>query len=482
MTYLLYIKQNHENDFCKSILNSSIEFLPHKLELLKSDKAKIRLEIKQVFNDGIDDYINLHRTTFKLKNEINKIRDESSNLSSRIQSALDKVKGLKQEKNKIEAVNKKIDIYKSLNLNQNELLNIFDLPNLLRLCVKMEQHQEAYNLFIWFKKFTQAKNEKHSKVKDYFKNQHEQLKHNIFEYFLHNVKKQKFNKLLPLLRLLLQEGEFDLEEVIPKLFMLFYGVKLKKAYEKLSIHKPGNDMIPKLMTLFAKSCEKAFILVIKLMNDVKNQINPTKFMHYVIKHNLRLSKYFKYIIKHSDEDFFFQVGYETLIYEPKIDIDFMVFFKEITDGIHDKNFDDILNKFKIYLRYIDFHNSFVWMRSLNIKEFEFKEVKPEMTIEEKRKILESNLHKLMGIKKGNEITILLYNNVNSLFWYEQAFSKEVRYDYLGAQSLLLAHNFKREAKLFVIDFCDHSYSESLCEIIDFLIDNLMKYLIALLSL
>ena len=66
MAYLKVIKENKE-DFLKEIFDTNYEGLGMKLDILKSDIAKNKYEMKKLLIENISEYLNVEESLGKLK-------------------------------------------------------------------------------------------------------------------------------------------------------------------------------------------------------------------------------------------------------------------------------------------------------------------------------------------------------------------------------------------------------------------------------
>ena len=142
MSYVSYLGENKSTEFSQQIFNTSLDMLPHRLEVLKSEKQRNRHEIRQIFIENIQDYLESHEMTTQLKNEMTNLGTSSKSICKKIKNAIGAIKEIKEKSEEITNINKKIELYKSF--NKQSLMGMFEIEEKIKLCVRFELFQEAF--------------------------------------------------------------------------------------------------------------------------------------------------------------------------------------------------------------------------------------------------------------------------------------------------------------------------------------------------
>jgi len=404
-----YLADNKDTEFGSQIFASSVDTLPHRLEVLKSEKQKNRHEIKQVFTENINDYLDSHEITTKLKNEITKLGTTSKNIATSVSNALSKIKELKSKTEETNDINSKISLYKSF--HQSNLMNIFEIEDKIKLCVRFELFQEAHDLFMWYFKVINSRKDKNYQVLKYFKNHVEALKLNIFEYMLLNLKKTKFQRISNMIRDFIQNGEFDLDKLVPVLFPLFFNFALKHKLDK--VLKSGSaDLTPGILSAYPKAFDKVIRLLQESLGDKPQILLQEPHMKLIAKEYFKFERILKFMMKGTDDTLILRFGPELNQIVPRCFINFKEMMEGTLTKLREKNIKKITRKIAPLLRVLRFSNSFEKFLA-----HDNKALLPTDRDESKSKVVQGTEHvsKIYKEKRGTEILHILINNFQGFY-------------------------------------------------------------------
>lgn len=404
-----YLSQIKDSELGSQIFASSVDTLPHRLEVLKSEKQKNRHEIKQVFTENINDYLDSHEITTKLKNEITKLGTTSKNISSSISNALGKIKVLKSQNEQSNNINSKINLYKSF--HQSNLMNIFEVEEKIKLCVRFELFQEAHDLFMWYFKVVSSRKDKNYEVLKYFRHHIDTLKLSIFEYMLLNLKKTKFQRISNMIRDFIQNGEFDLDKLVPVLFPLYFNFTLKHKLEKV-LKNASTDTTPAILAAYPKTFDKVIRLLQESLGENPKVLLNELHVKLISREYFKFERILKFMMKGTDESLILRFGPELHQIAPRCFINFKSMIVELVDKLEDRSLQRLKTRFKPLLRVLRYSNSFDKFLAVDIKN-----LLPTDRDESKSKAVLGAEHvsKIFKEKRGTEVLHILINNFQNIY-------------------------------------------------------------------
>ena len=420
MTYLRHLSENKTSEFSQQIFNTSLDGLPHRLEVLKSEKQRNRHEIRQVFIENIQDYLESHEMTTKLKNEITSLGASSKRICKKITGAMETIKKIKEKSHEIENINKRIELYKSF--NKQSLVGVFEIEEKIKLCVRFELFQEAFELYMWFLKLMQAKQDKSYDVLKYLRKKLDSLKINIFEYMLLNLKKVKFNTISPILKKMVQSGQYDMETLVPILFSLFFYFAVKHKVDKVSFQKTSTDNIPLVLTNYPKSFDKVLRLLIEIFGEEASIITEEANTKLLAREFYKFERILKFVLQGSDETLILKFGAELTRTTPHCFINFRGMVESQITKLYQNKMENLNNKLQILFRVSKFQNSFE--KFLLIDADSMIARKPNDTDKTKKVVAYEAISTILKEKRGAEYLQILCNNFQALYTYHSIYHQD----------------------------------------------------------
>lgn len=434
--FLKYLATNKDTELCNQIFNSSTDTLPHRLEILKSEKQKNRHEIKQVFTENIHDYLDSHEITVKLKNEMHKLQATSKNISTSLAGALRKISHLKSQVKETQDINNKINLYKSY--HQNDFMNIFEIEDKIKMCVRFELFQEAHDLFMWYSKLINSRKDKNYEVFKYLRHHLQTLKLNIFEYMLLNLKKTKFQRIANIIKDLIQNGEYHIEKLIPVLFPLYLNFSVKHKIEKAQ-KKSQSDPLPGILASYPKAFDKAIRLLEESLGDKKSLLIDEHNTRLILREYYKYEKIMKFLFKGSDETLIIRFGPEYTDLNPRCIFNFKDLIANKLAKFRAKQNLKLKRKLEVLFRYLECQSSFEKFLTLDEKC-----ILPAEKDESKSKLVQAAeyISKILKEKRGTEILHILIVNYQAYFSYYYAFShidhrEKTREDYEKLREVII---------------------------------------------
>jgi len=422
MSYIKYLEENKDSEFGHLIFNTSLDMLPHRLEVLKSEKQRNRHEIRQIFIENIQDYLESHEMTTQLKNEMTNLGTSSKSICKKIKSAIETIKGIKEKSVEINDINKKIELYKSF--NKQNLMGIFEIEDKIKLCVKFELFQEAYELYMWYLRLLQTRKDKPYEVLKYLRKKLDALKLNIFEYMLLNLKKVKFNTISSILKRMVQSGEYDYEILVPTLFSLFFYFSVKHKVDKVNFQKSSaTENVPLILANYPKSFDKVIRLLNEIFGEEAGIVLKESNMKLLAKEFFKFERVLKFVFQGSDETLVLRLGVEMARLTPRCFIDFKAMIEgQVTKWYQSKN-KKLRNKLQVLFRVSHFQNSFEKFLAIDVDGF-INQLKQSEGDKSKKVIAYEAISTILKERRGAEYIHILCNNYQAFYTFHSVYHPE----------------------------------------------------------
>jgi len=422
MSYIKYFEENKTNEFSQLIFSTSLDMLPHRLEVLKSEKQRNRHEIRQIFIENIQDYLESHEMTTQLKNEMSNLGSSSKSICKKIKSAIETIKDIKSKSTEIGEINKKIELYKSF--NKQNLMGIFEIEDKIKLCVKFELFQEAYELYMWYLKLLQTRKDKPYEVLKYLRKKLDVLKLNIFEFMLLNLKKVKFNTISSILKKMVQCGEYDYEILVPTLFSLFFYFSVKHKVDKVNFQKSSaTDNVPLILTNYPKSFDKVIRLLNEIFGNEAAFVLKESNMKLLAKEFFKFEKVLKFILQGSDETLVLRLGAEMIRLTPRCFINFKGMIERQVGKWYQTKNKKLRNKLQVLFRVSHFQNSFEKFSTIDVDSF-INQLKQNETEKSKKVIAYETISAILKERRGAEYIHILCNNFQAFYTFHSVYHPE----------------------------------------------------------
>jgi len=422
MSYITYLGENKASEFSQQIFNTSLDMLPHRLEVLKSEKQRNRHEIRQIFIENIQDYLESHEMTTQLKNEMTNLGTSSKSICKKIKNAIGAIKEIKEKSEERESINKKIELYKSF--NKQSLMGMFEIEEKIKLCVRFELFQEAFELYMWYFNLLQVRKDKPYEVLKYLRKKLDALKLNIFEYMLLNLKKVKFNTISSILKQMVVSGEYNYDTLVPTLFSLFFYFAVKHKVDKVSFQKSSvADNTPLILANYPKSFDKVIRLLNEIFGDEAAVILKESNMMLLSKEFYKFEKILKFVLQGSDETLVLRLGTEMVRMAPRCFINFKGMTEAQIEKWYQTKNSKLRRKIEMLFRISRFQNSFEKLLAVDVDSI-INQIKQNEGDKSRKVIAYEAVSAILKEKRGAEYIHILCNNFQAFYTFHAIYHNE----------------------------------------------------------
>lgn len=271
------------SEFCEEIVDTHYSNLSKKLDDLKLQKMHVRHEVKQVFVDNIEMFLNKQELSVKIDAELERTSHLGVTLRSTLKRAAESISALKEtthNKSDKQHYTKTLRIVYN-NISQHS--NLFELDTLVRPSLSFGLFDELLKVFNFLEQIISLYGDKCKNVTKLFQKRLEILSQKVIGYLKSSGVQTKLRNAFPLIEKVVQQGSISQSELVNDLYSTVYSYQSKKQIQKFRSDKARMNTPQILLpVVYEKTFNRLIINLGRILQNCKqteefNQIYPKLF-------------------------------------------------------------------------------------------------------------------------------------------------------------------------------------------------------------